>query len=82
MACVSDRIALKFVVVKMGHSYPTNHVNRQLDLFVVAPSARKLYQRLGQDFSAKEPNIWAGLLANSARSKGYGVGLFDHEIEN
>ena len=45
-------------------------MTRKLDLLVVAPSAKDLYQELATDFSAKEPNIWAGLLANSARNSG------------
>ena len=56
-------------------------MTRALDLLVVAPSARNLYQELANEFSAKEPNIWAGLLANSARSVGYGVAIYDMEIE-
>lgn len=56
-------------------------MTRKLDLLVVAPSAKDLYQELATDFSAKEPNIWAGLLANSARNSGYGVALYDMEIE-
>ena len=55
-------------------------MNRQLDLLVIAPSARKLYQRLAKNFSAKEPNIWAGLLANSVRKRGYGVEIYDMEV--
>ena len=54
---------------------------RRLDLLVVAPSARKLYQELANEFSAKEPNIWAGLLANAARNAGHGVAIYDMEIE-
>ena len=34
-----------------------------LDILIVAPSAAGLYQDLKADFSAKETNIWAGLLA-------------------
>ena len=54
---------------------------RSLDVLIVAPSAADLYQDLKKDFSAKEPNIWAGLLANSARSVGHGVAIYDMEIE-
>ena len=55
---------------------------RNLDVLIVAPSAaEKLYQDLSQDFSAKEPNIWAGLLANSVRSIGYGVAIHDMEVQ-
>jgi anaerobic magnesium-protoporphyrin IX monomethyl ester cyclase len=51
-----------------------------LDLLIVAPSAAGLYQDLKHDFSAKEPNIWAGLLANSIRHL-YSVEIYDMEIE-
>ena len=54
---------------------------RQLDILIIAPSAADLYQDLKDDFSAKETNIWAGLLANSCRSRGYGVAIYDMEIE-
>lgn len=56
-------------------------MNRQLDVLIIAPSAADLYQDLKEDFSAKEPNIWAGLLANSVRTKGFGVAIYDMEIE-
>ncbi len=56
-------------------------MNRQLDLLIIAPSARKLYQRLAKDFSAKETNIWAGLLAGSVRAEGWGVAIHDMEIQ-
>lgn len=50
-------------------------------LLVICPSSAKLYQKLKDNFSAKETNIWAGLLANSVRSAGYEVSLYDMEIE-
>ena len=56
-------------------------MTRKLDLLIVAPSARKLYQELANEFSAKEPNIWAGLLANAARNSGHGVAIYAMEIE-
>ena len=56
-------------------------MNRKLDLLIIAPSSRKLYQKLADDFSAREPNIWAGLLANAVRNSGYGVFIYDMEIE-
>ena len=57
-------------------------MNRKLDVLIVAPSsARQLYQDLSEDFSAKEPNIWAGLLANAARAKGFGAAIYDMEID-
>ena len=52
-----------------------------MDVLIIAPSAsRQLYQKLSEDFSAKEPNIWAGLLANAVRRKGMGVAIHDMEI--
>ena len=56
-------------------------MTRQLDVLIVAPSAADLYQDLKEDFAAKEPNIWAGLLANAVRAKGFGVAIYDMEIE-
>ena len=38
-----------------------------LDLLIVAPSAANLYQELKNNFSAKETNLWAGMLANAVR---------------
>lgn len=51
-----------------------------LDLLIIAPSSAGLYQNLQKDFSAKETNIWAGLLANSVRNK-HSVAIYDLEIE-
>jgi radical SAM superfamily enzyme YgiQ (UPF0313 family) len=51
-----------------------------LDLLIISPSSAGLYQDLKNDFSAKETNIWAGLLANSVRQK-HGVAIYDLEIE-
>ncbi len=50
-----------------------------LDLLIIAPSSAGLYQDLKKDFSAKEPNIWAGLLANAVRSENE-VAIYDMEI--
>src|SRR4030095_410357 len=53
-------------------------MNRPLDvLFVNADSSAQAYQELSKDFSAIEPPTWALLLAESCRSKGYGVGILD-----
>lgn len=49
-------------------------------LLIIAPSASKLYQKLANVYSAKEPNIWAGLLANSVRNE-FEVSIYDMEIE-
>ena len=54
---------------------------KKLDLLIIAPSAARLYQELQKDFSAKEPNIWAGLLASAVKKYGFGVAIYDMEIE-
>ena len=51
-----------------------------LDILVISPSSAGLYQALQKDFSAKETNIWAGLLANAVR-KDHSVMIYDMEIE-
>ena len=53
---------------------------KQLDvLFVHANASKKIYQDLAKDFSAIEPPIWAGMLANHCRLKGFTVNLLDCE---
>lgn len=53
-----------------------------IDLLVIAPSSKKLYQDLSKDFSAIETPIWAGLLSNSVRSMGKSVEIYDLDVEN
>lgn len=50
-------------------------------LFVNPDSSAKAYQGLATVFSAIEPPTWAMLLAESCRSKGYGVGILDCDAE-
>src|SRR5580704_3735537 len=53
---------------------------KKLDvLFVHANASRKIYQDLAKDFSAIEPPIWAGMLANHCRLKGFSVNILDCE---
>ncbi|MBF0570940.1 MAG: cobalamin-dependent protein [Candidatus Omnitrophica bacterium] len=53
---------------------------KQLDaLFVCANASKKIYQDLAKDFSAIEPPIWAGMLANHCRLKGFSVNILDCE---
>ncbi|MDE2010060.1 MAG: cobalamin-dependent protein [Candidatus Omnitrophica bacterium] len=53
---------------------------KQLDvLFVHANASHQIYQDLAQDFSAIEPPIWAGLLANHCRLKWFSVDILDCE---
>ncbi len=57
-------------------------MNRPLDvLFVNADSAAAAYQDLAKDFSAIEPPTWSLLLAQSCRSKGFGVAILDATAE-
>ena len=48
-------------------------------LFVHANASDKIYQDLARDFSAIEPPIWAGMLANHCRHKGFSVNILDCE---
>src|SRR5476649_2573457 len=53
---------------------------KQLDvLFAHANAYKKIYQDLAKDFSAIEPPIWAGMLANHCRIKGFSVNILDCE---
>lgn len=55
-----------------------NKTSTQLDcLFINPDSSLKAYQGLSAKFSAIEPPTWALLLAESCRSKGFNVGIFD-----
>ena len=46
-------------------------------LFVNPDSSLEAYQGLAKNFSAIEPPTWSLLLAESCRSKGFGVGILD-----
>ncbi len=49
-----------------------------LDLLLVNPGgAQRIYQNLGRNLAAKEPPIWAGLLATYARRAGHSVAILD-----
>lgn len=55
---------------------------RPLDvLFINADSSSAAYQDLAKDFAAIEPPTWSLLLAQSCRSKGFGVGILDATAE-
>lgn len=57
-------------------------LERQLDvLFVEGNSATSAYQDLSKVFAAIETPTWSLLLANSCRSKGYGVAILDCNAE-
>ncbi len=52
----------------------------QLDLLLVNPSNRvQIYQKLGTEFAAVEPPIWAGFIADYVRRKGFTVKILDAE---
>lgn len=49
-----------------------------MDLALVAPGHRTdIYQSLGSDLAAIEPPIWAGLIAEFIRRKGFSVAIVD-----
>src|SRR5438477_423926 len=55
---------------------------RSLDvLFINADAPAKVYQELAKDYAAIEPPTWSLLLAESCRSKGYGVAILDATAE-
>lgn len=57
-------------------------MNKQLDVLFVSPGASEIiYQGLSEKFSAIEPPTWALLLAQSCRSKGFGVAILDCDAE-
>ncbi|NDH69193.1 MAG: cobalamin B12-binding domain-containing protein, partial [Gammaproteobacteria bacterium] len=54
---------------------------RWAKFFINPDSSAKAYQGLAAVFSAIEPPTWALLLAESCRSKGFGVGILDCDAE-
>jgi len=55
---------------------------KRLDiLFIHTSASKKIYQDLAKNHSAIEPPIWAAMLANHCRSKGFGVNILDCEAE-
>ncbi len=55
---------------------------RDLDiLFVNTNISQKIYQALADKWTAIEPPTWSLLLAESCRSKGYGVAILDAQAE-
>ena len=56
---------------------------RRLDiLFVHTSASKKIYQDLAKDHSAIEPPIWAALLANHCRARGFGADILDCDAEH
>ncbi len=57
-------------------------MSRPLDvLFVNADSSAAAYQELASEYAAIEPPTWSLLLAQSCRSKGFGVAILDATAE-
>lgn len=55
---------------------------KKVDVLYIHPNAsKKVYQDLSKDFSAIEPPIWAGLLANNSRKNGFTARILDCEAE-
>ena len=53
-----------------------------IDILFVHPNAsKKIYQGLADKNAAIEPPIWAAMLANSVRVKGYKTEILDAEVE-
>ncbi|MCA8953543.1 MAG: cobalamin-dependent protein [Planctomycetes bacterium] len=51
---------------------------RDLDVLLINPGGqRRIYQQLSHQLAAKEPPIWAGLLATYLRRRGRSVGILD-----
>jgi radical SAM superfamily enzyme YgiQ (UPF0313 family) len=58
-------------------------MKRKLDTILINPSALKLiYQDLSNEYSAIEPPIWTGLLANNLRKNGFNIDIIDCEGSN
>jgi len=54
-----------------------------VDLVLVHPgNRRQIYQSLGNNLSAVETPVWAGLIASYARQKGLSVAIVDAEAED
>ena len=54
-----------------------------IDILFVHPNAsKKIYQGLADKNAAIEPPIWAAMLANSVRAKGYKPEILDAEVES
>ena len=56
-------------------------MNKLEVLFVHPNASKKVYQGLSKDLSAIEPPIWAALLAQHTRNKGYNTKILDCEAE-
>ncbi|WP_448191813.1 B12-binding domain-containing radical SAM protein [Azospirillum sp. sgz301742] len=54
----------------------------QIDLLLITPGGRDaIYQELGEELTAVEPPLWAGLIATYCRLKEHRVAIIDSEAE-
>ncbi|MEN6351730.1 MAG: radical SAM protein [Syntrophomonas sp.] len=54
----------------------------KLDVLIINPSSREeVYQELSGELAAIEPPVWAALIANYLRQKGYSTAILDAEAE-
>ena len=61
---------------------PAKSKERQLDVLFIEPnSSKESYQELANHYAAIEPSTWSLLLAQSCRSKGFGVAILDANAE-
>lgn len=59
------------------------NISEKIDLLIIKPgSPKKIYGDLSKDFSAIEPPVWGGMIAEFIRKRGYSVKILDMEIEN
>jgi radical SAM superfamily enzyme YgiQ (UPF0313 family) len=57
-------------------------MTKQIDLLLVSPGGRReVYQDLAEDLTAIEPPVWAGLIAEYVRRKGFSVEILDANAE-
>jgi len=67
------------ILVKISKNY---RKQLMLDILFIHPNAsEKIYQDLSKEHSAIEPPIWAGMLANHCRNRGFNVEILDCECE-
>jgi anaerobic magnesium-protoporphyrin IX monomethyl ester cyclase len=56
---------------------------KQLDLVLISPGGQpQIYQSLSSRLTAKEPPVWAGLMATFIRKRGYSVRILDMNAED
>ena len=55
---------------------------QRLDLVLVNPGGRtQIYQSLGSKLTAVEPPVWAGMIAEFIRNRGFSVSVVDADAE-